>query len=121
VSPAAILADLLAAARREGASFAEAWPAALAQALDGTCEPRDWRDALDGMRETWRAAFARGTPQSSVPLYELGEGRGAWIERQCEGCGGEIPRSVGRGARYCSRDCRWQHWKQQREAPAVAA
>jgi hypothetical protein len=120
VSPAAILADLLAAARREGASFTEAWPAALAQALDGTCEPRDWLQVLDGMRETWRAAFARAARQSTAPLYELGGG-GEWIERPCAMCGGEIPRDAGRGRIYCSRDCRWQHWKQCQQTPTIAA
>lgn len=114
MSPAAILADLLAAARREGASFTESWPAALAEALDGTCEPRDWLQVLDGMAPVWRAAFEREGVAAPAPLYVLGEDRGVPIpERSCAHCGTEIPADAPACRTYCSRTCSYAAWRER--------
>jgi hypothetical protein len=122
MTPAVILADSLAAARREGASFTDVWPVALADALQVTREPAEWRDVLDGMAATWRAAFEREGATVPAPLYVLGEGRGEAVpERPCGGCGQEIPPGKAPGAIYCSRACNWQVWKQRQQAGSVAA
>jgi hypothetical protein len=60
MAPPAILREQLAAARGVGASFDEAWPAALTVAVDASQWKRaEWREVLSGMIETWRAAWER--------------------------------------------------------------
>jgi hypothetical protein len=62
MSPATVLVEQLAAARRRGESFADAWPDALAAALAAEptrWERTEWRRVLGGMVETWREAFER--------------------------------------------------------------
>lgn len=57
MTPAAQLVELLALARRTGATFPEAWPAAVARALAGAeaDEQEEWLEALEGTRAAWAA------------------------------------------------------------------
>jgi hypothetical protein len=67
MSPARVLAEQLADARRGGQHFSDVWPDAVAAALEAApnkWERRDWRIALAETVDAWRAAFDR-LPASS--------------------------------------------------------
>jgi hypothetical protein len=54
--------DQLAAARRRGESFGEAWPSALSAALTvvpAKWERNEWAHVLSGMTSTWAEAYLR--------------------------------------------------------------
>jgi hypothetical protein len=109
MTPPAVLRDRLAAARRGGVSFDEAWPVALAAAVNAAqWEREEWRDILSSMVETWRAAWERrdaSRPERAV-LALVTPGGMPLPERACENCGEEIPADRHRGARFCSDRCR---------------
>lgn len=62
-----VLLDRLVAERRSGATFEEAWPAAVGKALAGVSgvELNAWQGALSGTRLAWEASFNRW-PQRRV-------------------------------------------------------
>ncbi len=104
----------LAAARRAGQGFEEAWPVALAAAVQAADpgERRGWPEAFRATMESWQGAWERRpAPRCERVLQAVAEDpeRVACSERECEGCGGEIPEGRGRKgapARYCSDGCR---------------
>jgi hypothetical protein len=56
--PPVVLRERLAAARRAGMSFEEAWPGALDAAVNASrWEPAEWRQALSGTVEAWHAGL----------------------------------------------------------------
>ena len=59
--PPRILREQLTARRQAGASFPEAWPHAVAVALQSTSrdERQEWADALDATLDAWRDAWLR--------------------------------------------------------------
>jgi hypothetical protein len=64
----AALLDRLAAARRAGTTFADAWPDALAAALlcvTDARERREWLRAIEQTAESWRDAYERRPPRRS--------------------------------------------------------
>jgi hypothetical protein len=115
VAPAAILLEQLAAARRAGVTFEEAWPDALATALQSAdrSERAHWREALSGTVDAWIDAWLRRPPQSGAErallLLADGSDREPMPDRECVRCGREIPEDRGRHgapAKYCSAKCR---------------
>jgi hypothetical protein len=107
--PPVKLREQLADARRAGASFDQAWPGALAAAVNAAhWESEEWRDTLSSMVETWRAAWERRdatcAERAVLALVMLG-GR-PLPERACENCGEEMSADRHRGARFCSDRCR---------------
>ncbi len=112
MTPPTVLRERLAIARRAGVGFDEAWPVALAAAMNAVkWEREEWRDILSGMVETWRAAWERrDASRTERAVLALAEPGGTPLpERACENCGEEIPPERGtRGAapRFCSDRCR---------------
>jgi hypothetical protein len=112
MTPPAVLRERLATTRRGGVGFDEAWPVALAAAVNAAqWEREEWREVLSGMVETWRAAWERRyASRTERALFVLVAPGGELLpERACECCGGEIPPERGtRGAppRFCSDRCR---------------
>src|SRR5271157_873601 len=93
MTPPVVLRDRLAAARRGCASFDEAWPVALAAAVNTAQWEREaWWDILSSMVETWRAAWERrDASRPERALLALAEPGGTPLpERACEQCGEEI-------------------------------
>jgi len=122
--PPAILVERLATARREGASFAEAWAPALADALAGVpqrWEREAWSHALAGTWRAWRASYERRpatrTAQTFARLLDP-ERCEPVPERACERCGQEIPSQRSRRALYCGAQCRYEAHR-ERELLAV--
>jgi hypothetical protein len=109
MTPPEVLRDRLATARQGGVSFEEAWPVALAAAVDSVqWEREEWQDTLSSMVETWRAAwerrYATGAERAVIALVRPG---GTPLpERACEQCGVEIPADRNGNARFCSDGCR---------------
>jgi hypothetical protein len=106
--PPVALREQLAAARRGGVSFDEAWPVALASAVSTVqWEREEWRDVLSGMVETWRAGWERreSTGAERAVLELVLPGGTPLPERACENCGEEVAADRHRNARYCSDDC----------------
>ena len=107
--PPVVLRERLAAARRGGMGFDEAWPVALAAAVNAAqWEREEWRDILSRMVETWRAAWERRDASSAerAVLALVMPGGTPLPERACEHCGEEIPTDRHRAARFCSDRCR---------------
>jgi predicted nucleic acid-binding Zn ribbon protein len=108
-TPPAVLMERLATARRDGVSFDQAWPMALAAAVNAAnWEHEEWRDILSSMVETWRAAWERRAPSrsESAVLALVMPGGTPLPERACEQCGVEIPADRHGAARFCSDRCR---------------
>jgi predicted nucleic acid-binding Zn ribbon protein len=106
--PPGVLRERLAAARRAGISFDEAWPVALASAVNTVqWEREEWQDVLASMVETWRAGWERreSTGAERAVLEIVMPGGTPLPERACENCGEEIAADRHRNARYCSNDC----------------
>jgi hypothetical protein len=61
VTPASVLAEQLADARRRGEDFTRAWPKAREAALAAANAPerRDWSVVFTDQLEVWRGAFER--------------------------------------------------------------
>ncbi len=109
MAPPVVLRERLAAARRDGVSFDEAWPLALAAAVNAVqWEREEWIDALSGTIETWRAAWERRDVSRTerAVLALVRPGGTPLPERACESCGEEIPADRHRTARFCSDPCR---------------
>lgn len=112
MTPPTVLRERLATAQREDMDFDDAWPGALAAAVNTAhWEREEWLDILSGMVETWRAAWehrdASRTERAFLALVM--PGGEPLPERACEHCGEEIPADRGvRGgpARFCSDRCR---------------
>ncbi len=108
MTPPAVLRERLAIARRGGVGFDEAWPVALAAAMNAVQWERDeWRDILSGMVQTWRAAWERRDASSAErAILALAEPGGTPLpERACEQCSEEMPADRHRNARFCSDGC----------------
>jgi hypothetical protein len=106
--PPEALKELLAAARREGVNFDEAWPVALAASVSTVqWEREQWEDVLSSMVETWRAAWERreSTSAESAVLALVMPGGTPLPERACEDCGAEVPADRHGNARYCTDGC----------------
>ena len=109
MTPPEVLRERLATARQDGLSFDQAWPVALAAAVDSVqWEREEWQDILSGMVETWRSAWERhdATGAESALLGLVMPGGTPLPERACEQCGKEIPADRHRVARFCSYGCR---------------
>ena len=110
--PLGVLRAELAAARRRGRGFGEAWPVALRVALEGTSQKErpPWRAALENTRSTWERCLLRqpATPeeQALVAAADMVD-RQRMADRPCVTCGAEVL-STGRGTpkKYCSTRCR---------------
>jgi hypothetical protein len=130
MSPAAILTERLADARRNGESYAQAWPDALSAALapvPTNDERGEWADVLGSMVLTWRSAFER-RPAASRPEAALAvlleEDRVPLPDHPCEHCGEEIPAPrLKKQSAFCGETCRaaaaLERQSDQREAVAV--
>jgi hypothetical protein len=102
-------------------TFEDAWPVAVAEALDGVDfhERRKWVKALEWTRPRWEAAYNRAeTSREELALVLIGEERGERLpDRACDLCGREIPAGRrGPGVRYCSDVCRQRADYQNRVA-----
>ncbi len=111
-SPATVLVTELAAARRRGEPFEQAWPGALAAAVAAApdCwERSEWTEVLGAMVDTWRSAWQRlPATRHELALVALA----AWREpgeplpeRPCAHCGAEMPADRHPLARYCDDRC----------------
>lgn len=125
----AILLQQLAAARREGQAFEQAWPAALAAALQTAetgRERTEWTEALRATLESWREAWERRSPprrERALRVIAEDPEREAIPDRECGHCGGPIPAGRGRPfapAKFCSDECR-RAANRERERLARAA
>jgi hypothetical protein len=76
-SPATVLLDQLADARRVGQAFDDAWPGAVQNALATAQDApsrREWTTVLGELTEAWRAAFERrpaSEPESAISFVAL--------------------------------------------------
>jgi predicted nucleic acid-binding Zn ribbon protein len=106
--PTVELREQLAAARRAGASFDEAWPGALKAAVNASqWERKDWLEALSGTVQAWRAGWERQPatrPERALAMLVMPGGM-PLPERACEQCGREIPPERDRRALFCSDGC----------------
>ena len=106
--PTVELREQLAAARRAGASFDEAWPSALKAAVNvSQWERAEWLEALSGTVEAWRAGWERQPttrPERAFAMLVMPGGE-PLPERACEQCSGEIPPERDRRALFCSDGC----------------
>jgi hypothetical protein len=121
MTPPTVLRERLATARSGGLGFEEAWPGALAAAVNAAqWEREEWRDILSGMVETWRAAWERRDASSAerAVLALVMPGGTPLPERACENCGEEMPADRHRAARFCSDPCR-RHATYLRERSAA--
>jgi len=68
LTPAVVIADRLATARRGGETFHRAWPDALEEALATAPddERREWGEVCVEMVSTWRAAYERREQSESA-------------------------------------------------------
>jgi hypothetical protein len=72
-APAVLLREQLAEARAAGVTFEDAWPDALAAAVEGLPgrgRERDWIGVLAGLRSTWEAAFERRPAAAAFRLAQ---------------------------------------------------
>lgn len=106
--PTVALKEQLAAARRAGASFDEAWPGALKAAVNASqWERAEWLEALSGTAEAWRAGWERQPatrPKRALAMLVMPGGE-PLPERACEQCGREIPPERDKRALFCSDSC----------------
>jgi len=109
MTPPAVLRKRLATARSGGVGFEEAWPVALAAAVNAAqWEREEWRDILSGMVETWRAAWERRDASSveRAVLALAAPGGTPLPERAREHCRKGIDPDRHRNTRFCSDGCR---------------
>ena len=121
MAPPEVLRERLAAARDDGVGFDEAWPVALAAAVNtAQWEREEWIDALSGTVEAWRAAWERRDatrPEQALSVI-VRPGGTPLPERACENCGEEMPADRNVVARFCSDPCR-RHATYLRERAAA--
>lgn len=107
-TPTVELRERLAAARRAGASFDEAWPGALKAAVNASqWERAEWLEALSGTIEAWRAGWEHQPatrPERALAMLVMPGGE-PLPERACEQCDGEIPPERDKRALFCSDGC----------------
>ncbi len=121
MTPPVVLRERLATARRDGVGFDEAWPVALAAAVNtAQWEREEWRDILSSMVETWRSAWERrdATDAERAVLALVKPGGTPLPERACENCGQEMPADRNVVAQFCSDPCR-RHATYLRERAAA--
>jgi hypothetical protein len=106
--PPVELREQLAAARRAGASFDQAWPGALKAAVNASqWERAEWLEALSGTVRAWRAGWERQLatrPERALAMLVMPGGE-PLPERACEQCSGEIPPERDKRALFCSDGC----------------
>ncbi len=106
--PPVVLRERLAAARRAGVSFEEAWQGALDAAVNASrWERAEWLEVLLGTVEAWRAGWGRQPatrPERALAMLVMPGGM-PLPERACEQCDGEIPPERDRRALFCSDGC----------------
>jgi|HubBroStandDraft_6_1064221.scaffolds.fasta_scaffold314015_2 hypothetical protein len=106
--PPVELREQLAAARRAGASFDEAWPGALKAAVSASqWERAEWLEVLSGTVRAWRAGWERQLatrPERALAMLVMPGGE-PLPERACEQCSGEIPPERDKRALFCSDGC----------------
>lgn len=78
MNPARVLVEQLAAARRRGLSFEDAFPAAVSAAVSvaDRDERTQWRAALADLRESWQACWERRPPtkaENALAMLAAGE------------------------------------------------
>jgi hypothetical protein len=109
VTPATVLREHLAAARRAGSAFEGVFTDSLAAALE-VADPgqrEDWHEVLDAMTPTSRAAFDR-RPVGHDMTALIDASRAPAPDRPFRQCGGQVPMDRGKPgapAIYCSTDC----------------
>jgi transcriptional regulator with XRE-family HTH domain len=118
--PPVVLRERLAAARRAGASFDEAWPGALMTSVNAVqWERTEWLEILSELVDAWRAGWDRTpttSPERALAMLAL-PGGAPQPERACEHCGEEIPPERDKRARFCSDRCRRQaNYQRERTA-----
>ena len=111
MSPAALLCEQLASARRRGEAFPTAWAPARDAALSTVGEDwdrRQWSEVLAQTSSSWRRAFERQpAPACETALLALlDDGRVLAPDRECVRCGGEIDPALDRRVKYCSPECK---------------
>ena len=114
-TPPETLVELLAAARRDGATFDDSWPEALQQAVAGQEDAQGWRDALAATADAWAVCWARrpaSRPERALAAVARDDER---VELEpdervevCAHCDAGLRRSGrgGRVPRFCGRSCR---------------
>ncbi len=106
--PPVKLREHLAAARRAGASFDQAWPGALAATVEAVqWERAEWLEALSNTVKVWRAGWERRPstgPERALDALVMPGGK-PLPERPCELCDGEIPPERDVKARFCTDGC----------------
>jgi hypothetical protein len=106
--PPVELREQLAAARRAGASFDQAWPGALKAAVSASqWERAEWLEVLSGTVRAWRAGWERQLatrPERALAMLAMPGGE-PLPERACEQCSGEIPPERDKRALFCSDGC----------------
>lgn len=107
-----VLLDRLVAERRSGATFDEAWPAAVAIALGGVSglELDEWQAALSGTRLAWQASYCRWpqrrVERALVAVAEDPEREPVVGDSDCPVCGEPVsPGRRGRRRTYCGPVC----------------
>jgi predicted nucleic acid-binding Zn ribbon protein len=123
--PPIVLRERLAAARRTGASFEQAWPGALKAAVDASrWERTEWLQVLSDTVEAWRAGWERQPAtraEEALAMLVLPGGE-PLPERACEHCGSEIPPERGQHGptRFCTDHCRKRaNYARERERAAA--
>jgi len=125
-TPAAVLCEQLAATRRRGESFADAWPGALVEALavvPTKSERAVWPDVLGGMMQTWRDAFERvpaSRHERALATVAQDPDRVPLPDRECERSGEEIPPDRGPLAIYCGEECKHETNRENERAARAA-
>ena len=113
MTPAQRVREDLAAARRHGKVFAEAWPAATARAVAG--QRRDeleaWNAAFTATRGAWASAWHRVAatrPQRALLAVAVDPERVALPEHgECARCAAALPPPRnGQPQKWCSPACR---------------
>jgi len=125
VTPPEQLVDLLAAERRNGTPFDDAWPAAVARSLADVAgvELEAWRAALSETRPAWAASWERrpatGAQRALRAVAEDPdrEALPAAYAGSCARCGQTIAaKPRGAPATYCSSKCRRSAHVERRQA-----
>lgn len=124
-SPAVVLRDKLAAARRDGRGFDHAWHDALPHATQAAIDRTErfrWSEAFESTRDAWRAAYLREEPtalEQAVALVGCDREAFAVDRRSCGYCARPLAPDAHHLARYCDLVC--QRAMHGRKAPAAIA
>jgi hypothetical protein len=114
----------LAAARRRGEAFAQAWPAATARAVHGqrADEAEVWRASFTATAAAWAAAWhGRAATRAQRAVHALADDERVAMPEHGEcACGTALPPPRhGPGRKWCSDACRRAASRGQRVAVAA--